>query len=74
MTVIWQKIKEWFQILKQALSKANCYKAREAEGYAIFGMCGGLMGGDYSTEYLQYSCCGCKYYTEVDTYLMKRGK
>lgn len=51
-----------FQIVKEFFSKNQCYKQREKEGTAIFGMCGGLVGGDKATDYLQYSCVDCKYY------------
>lgn len=38
-----------------------CYKEKERDGYAVFGMCGGVTGGDYYTDYLSYSCIECPY-------------
>lgn len=40
----------------------KCYNQMESEGRASFGICGGVAGGDKSTEYLSYSCIDCPYY------------
>lgn len=40
----------------------KCYEEMESQGNAVFGMCGGQMGGDYETEYLSYSCINCPYF------------
>ena len=59
------KILEVIKNLKKTSLKNKCYSQREYEGYAAMGCCGGLVGGDEATEYLQYTCIGCPYY--VDT-------
>lgn len=37
----------------------------ENRGIAVFGMCGGVVGGDRSTEYLSIDCIDCPHYTPV---------
>lgn len=39
----------------------KCYLEREKEGYAVFNMCGGYVGGTSTTGYLSESCIGCPY-------------
>ena len=39
----------------------KCYSEREADGYAIFGCCGGMVGGTKQTNYLSEICVGCPY-------------
>lgn len=40
----------------------KCYSKMETQGIAVFGMCGGVVGGDKGTEYLDYKCIDCPYY------------
>ena len=51
--------------LKRYFSHESCYTKREQEGTATMGCCSGLWGGDYYTNYLQYSCVGCWHYVDV---------
>ena len=39
-----------------------CYSERESEGIAVFGMCGGLVGGDKDSGHVQYECIDCPYW------------
>ena len=50
-------------------SKQECYDEMEKRGYAVFGMCGGQVGGDYYTEYLSYECVDCPYFIHTNTKL-----
>lgn len=43
----------------------NCYNDMEDRGIAIFGSCGGVVGGDSNTEYLSEMCVSCPYYVSV---------
>lgn len=42
---MFEKIKAMIQRFKLWHSHESCYTAREDEGYAVFGMCGGTVGG-----------------------------
>lgn len=44
--------------LKEKLKK-RCYEEHKNKD----GICYGLVGGDCHTDYLQYACIGCPYYT-----------
>lgn len=57
------KIKDLWSRLKYQWSKNACYNEMEKQGIAIFGMCSGLAGGDKFTDYLQYSCIDCPYFS-----------
>ena len=39
----------------------KCYSEREADGYAIFSCCKGMVGGTKQTNYLSEMCIGCPY-------------
>lgn len=58
MKAIFKRLRAWW-------TKESCYKQMESAGVAVFGMCGGVVGGDRSTDYLAYSCMGCKYWVPV---------
>lgn len=58
MKAILKRLKAWW-------TKESCYKQMESAGIAAFRMCSGVVGGDKSTEFLAYSCIGCKYWTPV---------
>ena len=49
---MFEKIKAMIQRFKLWHSHESCYTAREDEGYALFGMCGGTVGGTRNTGYL----------------------
>lgn len=59
-------ITRWWTKFKYSWSRQRCYDDREAAGHAAMGCCGGLVGGDYSTNYLQYRCMACPYCTHLD--------
>ena len=46
----------------------KCYSEMETQGIAVFEMCGGVVGGDKGTEYLDYKCIDCPYYVGFDEY------
>lgn len=58
---MWTKILAIYYKIKYKLSKDYCYTEMEKRGYACFGKCCGLSGGDRYTEYLNYSCVDCPY-------------
>ena len=60
-----EKIKQWFTKLRYNWSHERCYTNMEYAGRAAMGCCGGLVGGDKSTGYLQYACIGCPHYVET---------
>lgn len=41
-----------------------CYLQRQKEGIATVYGCNGLVGGDRSTNYLQYQCIDCPYFND----------
>lgn len=58
--MILQKIVNW--IKTRINTEYNmCYDQQEAEGHAVFGNCGGLTGGNWSTGYLSEECIDCPY-------------
>ena len=59
MTKLIRKIGEWLRKIIIGNHYDNCYSAREYEGIAVFGLCGGLVGGDKHSDYLQYNCIDC---------------
>lgn len=63
-----KRTKEWLKQIRYNWSLESCYKSMEDQGIAVFGMCGGVVGGDRSTEYLSIDCIDCidcPYYTPV---------
>lgn len=58
-------IKEWIKQIRYNRSLESCYNDMENRGIAVFGMCGGVVGGDRSTEYLSIECINCPYYTPI---------
>lgn len=60
-----EKIKSMILRFKWWWSYESCYVAREDEGYAVFGMCGGTVGGTRNTGYLSEECISCPYYTDI---------
>ena len=40
-------------------SYEKCFKEKEYEGHAAFGLCSGMAGGDKETDYLSYCCISC---------------
>jgi hypothetical protein len=66
MTKILKKIGGWLRsIICNRYS--NCYLEREGEGIAIFGLCGGLLGGDKHSDYVQYECIDCPYFVGINS-------
>jgi hypothetical protein len=51
---------------KDFFTREGCFKDREKDGIASFGVCNGLVGGTPATEWLQEACIGCKYYGGTD--------
>ncbi len=45
----------------------KCYSEMEDDGAAVFGCCGGVVGGTRNTEYLSEMCIHCPYYTPIDS-------
>ena len=43
----------------------KCYSKMESAGYACFGSCGGKIGGDINTHYLDYDCIDCPYFVST---------
>ena len=62
MRYVKDKIKSLIQRIKYKMSREHCYEEMEKQGIAVFGMCGGLTGGDRYSGNLQYDCIDCKYY------------
>ena len=60
-----KRIKEWLKQIRYNRSLESCYNDMENRGIAVFGMCGGVVGGDHSTEYLSIECINCPYYTPI---------
>lgn len=60
-----KRIKEWIKQIRYNRSLESCYNDMENRGVAVFGMCGGVVGGDHSTEYLSIECINCPYYTPI---------
>lgn len=60
-----EKIKSMILRFKWWWSYESCYVARKDEGYAVFGMCGGTVGGTRNTGYLSEECISCPYYTDI---------
>ena len=72
-----EKIKQWFTKLRYNWSHERCYTNMEYAGHAAMGCCGGLVGlvgGDKSTSYLQYTCIGCPHHVDTVTAVMDRWK
>ena len=68
-------IKEsWFSKLRYNWSHERCYTDMDYAGRAASGCCGGLVGGDKSTNYLQYTCIGCPHHVEMDLSTIKTYK
>lgn len=62
-----EKIKNQLMKIKDQWSYGSCYNNQELLGHAIFGNCGGLVGGTSATNYLSENCIGCPYlYLEKD--------
>lgn len=64
-----QKIKRFVRRIvfkiKRHSAQESCYKNREYLGHAAMGNCSGIWGGDYYSEYLEYSCVACSHYTKI---------
>ena len=60
------KIKILIEKIKYYFSHKFCYDDMERQGRAVFGMCGGLVGGDFNSGYLSYHCMDCPYLTLTD--------
>ena len=60
------KIKSLIGRIKNYSSHQSCYNAMEQSGKAVFGMCDGLVGGDFNSGYLSYHCMDCPYLTLTD--------
>jgi hypothetical protein len=60
-----QKIKELIKKIKYNCSREGCYDQMEYAGIAAMGSCCGLVGGDASTEYLQYACTDCPHFVDL---------
>lgn len=60
-----KRIKEWIKQIRYNWSLESCYNDMENRGIAVFGMCGGVVGRDHSTEYLSIECINCPYYTPI---------
>lgn len=65
MKLLIKRIKEWLKQIRYNWSLESCYNYMENRGIAVFGMCGGVVGGDHSTEYLSIECINCPYYTPI---------
>ena len=57
-----EKIRRFIDKVRYNFSRQSCYDEMEKRGIAIFGMCGGTVGGDKYTNSLSYSCIDCPYY------------
>lgn len=44
----------------------KCYSEMEDDGIAVFGCCGGVVGGTRNTGYLSEMCIDCPYYTPIN--------
>ena len=62
MKSAFDRLKKLIKRIKYSFSRESCYKEMEKQRIAVFGMCGGLVGGDRYTNYLQYDCVDCPYY------------
>lgn len=59
-----KRIKDFIIRLFPSTSYSYCYSEMEHNGYAVFGCCGGLVGGIKATDYLQDECVSCPYLVE----------
>lgn len=66
MNLLKSWIKSKIDTIRYRMSRDHCYKMMEDRGIAVFGMCGGVVGGDRYTEYLSYECVDCPYHVFVD--------
>ena len=63
MKKIINNIKKFIEKINYYFSHKSCYDDRERQGKAVFGMCGGVAGGDFNSGYLNYDCMDCPYLT-----------
>jgi hypothetical protein len=63
--IMFEKTKKIFKRLVSNFTNDRCFYEMESKGVAAMGCCSGLVGGDANSEYLQYGCIGCKYWTKV---------
>lgn len=42
-----------------------CYTEREYEGYAVFGMCGGVINNEQNSIYAPCTCVDCPYLVKI---------
>ena len=63
---MWNKIINFIHKMKEKYGYSRCYSIREDQGIAVFGMCGGVVGGSINTEYLSEDCINCPYYVGFD--------
>lgn len=61
ITIIFVALVIWI-VKSLPTAHEDCYKSMEKEGYAVFGCCGGAVGGTAATEYLSEMCIGCPYF------------
>lgn len=55
------KIKAFFIMRSARFRHDMCYDDMESKGFAAFKCCGGLAGGDYYSDGLNYDCISCPY-------------
>ena len=67
MTKLLRKIGEWLRS-HMCNHYSNCYSAREYEGIAVFGLCGGLM----LDEEIRPTCKECPYFVGANNDLEVR--
>lgn len=58
-------IKEKISTFFERWTYSKCYGEQEYLGHTIFGMCGGLVGGDRNTNYLSYDCIDYPYFAKT---------
>ena len=59
---MFERIKNLIEKFNYLISKQECYDEMERRGLAVRESCEGVVGGDSSTEYLNYSCIDCPYF------------
>ena len=65
MTHLLNQMIKRIEKIKYRLSHEYCYDEIEEKGYASMGRCCGLVGGDKWSDYTNYDCINCPYYTPI---------
>lgn len=65
MKKVINKMSDWWKKVCYYFSRQRCYDEMEDLGIAVFDMCSGKTGGVKETNYLNFDCIGCPFYTNI---------